>query len=178
MGGDRQIAHWFELWISGFSGLSLVLEKSFFVLFHYSLLPIYYSVLCDQSAVFLITVLYNQYLPPIPTPLLTQRENHLEMYKLNVLLFLLIFHYASPLSTPISSFTSVVRNRYACGRFQPSNDLSVSLPLINQALSEAVRAPSGFNAQPSRFVVISTPESKSLASNFACGRNSDRILQV
>lgn len=67
--------------------------------------------------------------------------------------------------------------RYAAGRFKrnPPDVMASHLETVYQALRESQRAPSGFNSQPYRIAVISSDEEKMLASNFACGRNADRV---
>lgn len=76
--------------------------------------------------------------------------------------------------------------RYACTRFQrydgiinstteatPSNQTVVNMAI--QALDIARRAPSGFNAQPYKMVVVSSPEKKSAVARHCSGKNAYRV---
>ena len=92
----------------------------------------------------------------------------------------------------MNAFDKVVNARYACTRFQryqePSSDTvdssvplkaSLSNPQVIQAaykcLSLAQRAPTGFNAQPYRVVLVHDYKQKMLLSKYCLGRNADRI---
>ena len=105
------------------------------------------------------------------------------MIHLSTFLLLLILLYPTPslqLSTPSPlSLSSSISSRYACGRFDPNpQSQNSTLSTIQSCLKDATRSPTGFNCQPSRFLLISNDADKKRAANFACGRNKDRILQV
>ena len=95
---------------------------------------------------------------------------------------------------PMNTFDKIVNARYACTRFQryqePSNDIvestfsspmtaSISNPQVIQAaykcLSLAQRAPTGFNVQPYRVILVHDYKQKMLLSHYCLGRNADRI---
>ena len=73
-------------------------------------------------------------------------------------------------------FDDVVRQRYACSRFR-KNDAAD--PQVIKDASEVLdlsrRAPSGFNAQPYRAILVSSPEAKEKLSKYCIGRNADRV---
>lgn len=81
--------------------------------------------------------------------------------------------------------TAIFR-RYACTRFQrhdgimnstlvpsPPNQTVVNMAL--KALDNARRAPSGFNSQPYKIVLVQSPETKKSISNFCSGKNAYRV---
>ncbi|KAL9189267.1 hypothetical protein ACHAXT_011757 [Thalassiosira profunda] len=90
-------------------------------------------------------------------------------------------------------FDAVVNSRYACTRFrrhreppvgtdnstlsQPS--ASVSDPTVVQnahhCLALSQRAPTGFNAQPYRVVLVHAKEDKQRLAQYCLGRNADRV---
>jgi len=94
------------------------------------------------------------------------------------------------------SVNQALQSRYACTRFQrydssgdgfgmgkkndtemmiasPSNQTTVQLAL--QALEEARRAPSGFNAQPYKLLLVSDPVQREAVSKWCCGHNAHRV---
>eukprot|EP00956_Cyclotella_meneghiniana_P012037 scaffold17061_cov77-Cyclotella_meneghiniana.AAC.5 len=91
----------------------------------------------------------------------------------------------------IQSFDSVINARYACTRFQryqepttnyttiTSASASISNPSVIaqaiQCLSLAQRAPTGFNAQPYRIILVHDAQQKMALSQYCLGRNADRI---
>ena len=91
-------------------------------------------------------------------------------------------------SAAASSFAVDValEQRYACTRFQrhdgvlnsttspsASNETVVNLAL--QALDAARRAPSGFNAQPYKLILVKTPEQKEALAKYCAGKNAYRV---
>lgn len=101
-----------------------------------------------------------------------------------------------------ASFDSIAKARYACTRFlrNPSpNTTNSSTNVISnsnaqsgvvpsgtvpnpeiidkakKALIIAQRAPSGFNAQPYRAILVSDPQIKDQISQYCLGRNADRV---
>lgn len=81
---------------------------------------------------------------------------------------------------------AALEQRYACTRFQrfdgilnstsvpsPSNETVVHLAV--QALDVARRAPSGFNAQPYKMVVVSSREHKMAVARHCSGKNAHRV---
>jgi len=79
-----------------------------------------------------------------------------------------------------SDFDAVISARYACTRFQPySSDRNPNPLILSQALhclDISRRSPSGFNAQPYRAIVVSSPEAKENLSKYCLGRNRNRVL--
>lgn len=82
-----------------------------------------------------------------------------------------------------SDYDDVILSRYACTRFQPfskeENNVTSNPEIVSKALhclDIARRAPSGFNAQPYRAIVVSSPEAKKSLSKFCLGPNSYRVL--
>eukprot|EP00555_Chaetoceros_dichaeta_P002170 CAMPEP_0198252330 /NCGR_PEP_ID=MMETSP1447-20131203/2829_1 /TAXON_ID=420782 /ORGANISM="Chaetoceros dichaeta, Strain CCMP1751" /LENGTH=386 /DNA_ID=CAMNT_0043937523 /DNA_START=30 /DNA_END=1190 /DNA_ORIENTATION=+ len=101
-------------------------------------------------------------------------------------------------STTAQLFDSMVMNRYACTRFHRHEESSATTTstaadltnkssptasksnpeIVNKAihcLDMARRAPSGFNAQPYKFLVVHTPLKKELLAKYCLGRNADRV---
>jgi nitroreductase len=85
-------------------------------------------------------------------------------------------------------FNSIVMNRYACTRFQRFSEphpvlstpsASISNPDIVRQATECIdisrRAPSGFNAQPYRVIMVHRPKEKEALAQFCLGRNADRV---
>ena len=97
----------------------------------------------------------------------------------------------------IQLFDNVINARYACTRFQryqettssaatntnyttiTSTTASISNPSVIaqaiQCLSLAQRAPTGFNAQPYRIILVHDAHQKTALSQYCLGRNADRI---
>ena len=95
------------------------------------------------------------------------------------------------------SFDSIADSRYACTRFlrhtinttdinskssNVSNGAKVGtesnpwvLKRATEALHIALRAPSGFNSQPYKAIIVSDPEIKTKMSHYCLGRNADRV---
>jgi len=80
----------------------------------------------------------------------------------------------------LSTFDDVIQSRYSCTRFQPfDSDLNPNPDVLNKTLhciDLSRRAPSGFNAQPYRVIVVSSPSAKRSLSKYCLGPNSNRIL--
>lgn len=82
----------------------------------------------------------------------------------------------------VANYDDVILSRYACTRFQPfskEEELTSNPAIVSQALhclDIARRAPSGFNAQPYRAIVVSSPEAKKSLSKYCLGPNSYRVL--
>ena len=86
-------------------------------------------------------------------------------------------------------FNSIVMQRYACTRFhrhleqasEPSNQPSaaISNPDIVRKAIQCIdfsrRAPSGFNAQPYRVIVVHKVIDKEALAQYCMGRNADRV---
>lgn len=85
-------------------------------------------------------------------------------------------------------FDSIVYSRYACTRFHRNDDTisdsqnvsgSVSnaknVELAIECLDVARRSPSGFNAQPYKFIVVHSKAEKEVVARFCLGRNADRV---
>ena len=96
-------------------------------------------------------------------------------------------HAADIASSPWLSVDQALNSRYACTRFQrfdgvtntttsPSLTInSTVLKLATQALHEARRAPSGFNAQPYKLLLVSNATQKEALSRWCCGHNAHRV---
>lgn len=94
---------------------------------------------------------------------------------------------SSDISVP-EIFDDVVNSRYACTRFQ-RNDGTISdahnatgsisdskvVEAAIECLDIARRSPSGFNAQPYKFIVVHSKANKEAVAKFCLGRNADRI---
>ena len=92
-------------------------------------------------------------------------------------------------ATAIAAFDAAVRNRYACTRYRRHDgidefpegkkaspaDPSV-LSLAKQALELATRAPTGFNVQPYKLLLVESVAAKQALSKYCIGRNRDRVL--
>jgi nitroreductase len=103
--------------------------------------------------------------------------------------------------TPVeTSVDAAIMGRYACTRFRRNeaaiaptktseNDSSISSidttatisdpQVVKEAmhcLEMARRAPSGFNAQPYKFILVHSKEKKEALSKYCLGRNANRIL--
>jgi len=85
------------------------------------------------------------------------------------------------------SLDDAVKNRYACTRYQrydgiydnsrkPSPSDPRTVELAKQSLDLACRAPTGFNAQPYKLLLVESLEAKQALSKFCIGRNKDRVL--
>lgn len=90
------------------------------------------------------------------------------------------------------AFDKVTNSRYACTRFQRYQELgnvtnttsviaapAVSNPKVIEAaikcLSLSQRAPTGFNAQPYRVILVHNYNQKMALSEYCLGRNADRV---
>jgi nitroreductase len=85
------------------------------------------------------------------------------------------------------SFDEAVLQRYACTRYQRYDNInttttdSASPPdpfILKQALAVldmARRAPTGFNVQPYKLLVVSSPEAKMKLSKYCIGHNAHRV---
>jgi Nitroreductase len=85
-------------------------------------------------------------------------------------------------------FDGVVNSRYACTRFQ-RNDGTISdthnatasvsdskvVETAVECLDVARRSPSGFNAQPYKFIVVHSKSKKEAVAKYCLGRNADRV---
>ena len=91
-----------------------------------------------------------------------------------------------PSSSLATSFDAILLNRYACTRFQRSDgivdtvqDPSPSDPVVVQnalqCLNLARRAPSGFNAQPYKLLLVQSPEQKKALARYCIGHNAHRV---
>lgn len=93
----------------------------------------------------------------------------------------------------VSSFDDAVSNRYACTRYQrydgkedfPSEKEKTASPpnpkvleLAKEALGLSTQAPTGFNVQPYKLLLVESVASKQALSNYCIGRNRDRILDA
>ena len=93
---------------------------------------------------------------------------------------------------PVASFDDAVLNRYACTRYQ-RHDGNYDVPkqsklktasesdpeivkLAREALDLSTRAPTGFNAQPYKLLLVESAAAKKALSKYCIGRNSDRVL--
>jgi nitroreductase len=78
-----------------------------------------------------------------------------------------------------NSFDDAISHRYTCSRFQKHDESSMEyLQVISDALQildVARRAPSGFNVQPWRAVMVCSKEAKEKVSRYALAHNADRI---
>mmetsp|Transcript_11618 Transcript_11618/g.17520 ORF Transcript_11618/g.17520 Transcript_11618/m.17520 type:complete len:349 (+) Transcript_11618:2-1048(+) len=82
-------------------------------------------------------------------------------------------------------FDEIVNSRSACTRFKRHSDEkgtgtatqsdSDVVKLAFECLNLARRSPSGFNSQPYRAVLVSSPEAKMGLSKYCLGRNADRV---
>jgi len=91
--------------------------------------------------------------------------------------------------TIAADFDAVLSSRYACTRFRPYSTLPPGIPTAGNpdpATVSAVRSalsvclattPTGFNVQPYRAFLISSPEARTALSRACIGRNSDRVRQ-
>lgn len=93
---------------------------------------------------------------------------------------------SSSLSAAGAHFDALLFNRYACTRFErydgtttttekpsPSNPNVVQQALT--CLDLARRAPSGFNVQPYKLVLVNTPEQKKKLARYCIGHNAHRV---
>jgi nitroreductase len=92
----------------------------------------------------------------------------------------------------VASFDDAVLNRYACTRYQ-RYDGNYEVPkqlklktasksdpeivkLAREALDLSTRAPTGFNAQPYKLLLVESIAAKKALSKYCIGRNRDRVL--
>lgn len=86
---------------------------------------------------------------------------------------------ASTQSDQLSQFDKTIQERYACTRYRTTSE-EERIQNINSArelLDIARRAPTGFNAQPYRAILVSNPEAKEKLSRYCLGRNADRVKE-
>lgn len=92
----------------------------------------------------------------------------------------------------VASFDDAVLNRYACTRYQRHDGnykvpkqsklktASISDPeivkLAREALDLSTRAPTGFNAQPYKLLLVESVAAKKALSKYCIGRNRDRVM--
>ena len=85
----------------------------------------------------------------------------------------------------LSVFDSI-QKRFACTRFQrfdkikeTTSEASVGNPTIIEKALECLdwarRAPSGFNAQPYKLLLVSSPQAKAAMAQYCIGRNAHRV---
>lgn len=85
-----------------------------------------------------------------------------------------------------TSFDSILLNRYACTRFQRYDGIvetveepSTSDPDVVQDALECLdlsrRAPSGFNAQPYKLILVKSPQQKKALARYCIGHNAHRV---
>lgn len=90
-----------------------------------------------------------------------------------------------------NDFDAIVNSRYACTRFQRYNEnkstpststkatASISNPsvvnLAYEALDLSRRAPTGFNTQPYKLIMVDTKSKKEDVAQYCLGRNADRV---
>ena len=95
-------------------------------------------------------------------------------------------------TTEVASFDKAVRNRYACTRYSRhdgnynadsnSKESAASpanprvLRLAKEALELSTRAPTGFNVQPYKLLLVESVAAKEALSKYCIGRNRDRVL--
>lgn len=111
---------------------------------------------------------------------------------------------ATTIESTAEEFDAVVNARYACTRFQrykepdgehdantsdsstnnkitstPSPNASLSNPSIvqtaHQCMTLSQRAPTGFNAQPYRVILVHSKDEKERLAQYCLGRNADRV---
>lgn len=95
-------------------------------------------------------------------------------------------------TTAVASFDDAVVNRYSCTRYQRHDDnydvpqqqnQKIASPcnpdvlgLAKEALDLSTRAPTGFNVQPYKLLLVESVEAKKALSKYCIGRNRDRVL--
>jgi len=106
-------------------------------------------------------------------------------------------NYDGDTGDTVHAFDSMVMDRYACTRFHRHEEISATATETaaglknkfppasksdNEIVSKAIhcldtarRAPSGFNAQPYKFIVVHTPLKKEQVAKYCLGRNADRV---
>jgi len=86
-------------------------------------------------------------------------------------------HYSDKINA--NSFDDAITHRYTCSRFQKHDESSIEHQQVIsdalQILDVARRAPSGFNVQPWRAVMVCSTEAKERLSHYALAHNADRI---
>lgn len=86
----------------------------------------------------------------------------------------------------ILSVEEALQRRYACTRFERNDGInyttttasSSNMTLVQearQALEVARRAPSGFNVQPYKLLMVSSPEAKQKLASYCIGHNAHRV---
>lgn len=85
------------------------------------------------------------------------------------------------------SVDQALQNRYACTRFQRNDGImnktdtaaptanATVVELASQALEDARRAPSGFNIQPYKMIIVSNVTQKNAMGKWCCGHNAHRV---
>lgn len=88
------------------------------------------------------------------------------------------FVHSSDTSTSFN-FNDAITQRYTCSRFQKHEESSLEhRQVIREALEVldlSRRAPSGFNVQPWRAIMVCSPEAKEKLSKYALAHNADRV---
>jgi nitroreductase len=91
----------------------------------------------------------------------------------------LLFKNGNPEEIHANSFDDAITHRYTCSRFQKHDESSIEHQQVIsdalQILDVARRAPSGFNVQPWRAVMVCSTEAKERLSHYALAHNADRI---
>ena len=90
--------------------------------------------------------------------------------------------------TPFTRMAELIHQRYACTRYArydgnyTTNSASVghpaSLTKARQAVQVACRAPTGFNLQPYKMVMVTSPAAKQRVAKYCIGRNKNRVLDA
>jgi nitroreductase len=85
-----------------------------------------------------------------------------------------------------SALADIIKNRYACTRFQRFDGVNETTTLASpshpttvqeafDALELARRAPSGFNVQPYKLLLVHSPEQKAALAKYCIGHNAHRV---
>mmetsp|Transcript_42050 Transcript_42050/g.47797 ORF Transcript_42050/g.47797 Transcript_42050/m.47797 type:complete len:361 (-) Transcript_42050:5-1087(-) len=82
---------------------------------------------------------------------------------------------SSTSTSSIDIVDNLLKMRYACNRFTPSSSNEEVIQLALDALDVARRAPSGFNVQPYKLLLVSSEEQKAEMAKYCAGRNADRV---
>lgn len=93
---------------------------------------------------------------------------------------------SEPQKEVMDSFDDAVMNRYACTRFQRYDNRNEKLDFASpcnpktiqvayEALDLARRAPSGFNIQPYKVLLVSSKEKKEALARYCIGHNAHRV---
>jgi nitroreductase len=84
--------------------------------------------------------------------------------------------------TTSTTFESVIKQRYACTRYEKTAANETADAESQQRIKDASeildlsrRAPTGFNVQPYRAILVTSPEAKAKLATYCLGRNADRV---